>query len=97
MAITPDRNCEIFKGLENGDGAEFFTHVADDVDWIVEGEFAIRLPVITTAKLIFWPTLSKKSAESLAARHAAPRRERVGKRGLGGSGVAPPRHREEWP
>ena len=37
MAITPDRVREIFKGLENGDGAEFFTHVADDVDWIVEG------------------------------------------------------------
>ena len=28
---------EIFKSLEQGDGAEFFTHVADDVDWIVEG------------------------------------------------------------
>ena len=37
MAITPDRVREIFKGLENGDGGEFFTHVADDVDWIVEG------------------------------------------------------------
>jgi ketosteroid isomerase-like protein len=28
---------EIFKSLEQGDGAEFFTHVADNVDWIVEG------------------------------------------------------------
>ena len=37
MAITPDRVREIFKGLEKGDGGEFFTHVADDVDWIVEG------------------------------------------------------------
>jgi ketosteroid isomerase-like protein len=37
MAITPKRVREIFKGLENGDGGEFFTHVADDVDWIVEG------------------------------------------------------------
>jgi hypothetical protein len=25
------------KGLENGDGAAFFEHVADDVDWIVMG------------------------------------------------------------
>jgi ketosteroid isomerase-like protein len=35
MAITPDRVREIFKGLENGDGAAFFEHVVDDVDWTV--------------------------------------------------------------
>ena len=37
MAITPDRVRNIFRGLENGDGAAFFEHVADNVDWIVEG------------------------------------------------------------
>lgn len=37
MAITADYVRQVFKGLENGDGAGFFTHVADDVDWIVEG------------------------------------------------------------
>jgi ketosteroid isomerase-like protein len=37
MAITPERVREIFKGLENGDGAAFFDQVADDVDWIVMG------------------------------------------------------------
>jgi hypothetical protein len=37
MAITPDRVREIFKGLEAGDGAGFFKHVADDVDWTVMG------------------------------------------------------------
>jgi uncharacterized protein len=37
MAITPDRVRDIFKGLESGDGAAFFDHVADNVDWIVEG------------------------------------------------------------
>ncbi|MGA7921448.1 MAG: nuclear transport factor 2 family protein [Candidatus Acidiferrales bacterium] len=37
MTITPDRVREIFKGLESGDGAAFFQHVADNVDWIVEG------------------------------------------------------------
>ena len=37
MAVTPDYVREIFKGLENGDGAAFFTHVADDVDWTVMG------------------------------------------------------------
>jgi ketosteroid isomerase-like protein len=28
---------ELFKSLEMGDGAAFFTHVAEDVDWIVQG------------------------------------------------------------
>src|ERR1700684_3653150 len=28
---------EIFKNLESGDGKGFFDHVADNVDWIVEG------------------------------------------------------------
>jgi uncharacterized protein len=35
--ITPDYVRKVFKGLENGDGAAFFEHVADDVDWIVMG------------------------------------------------------------
>ena len=37
MAITPDRVREIFEGLEKGDGAAFFEHVADNVDWTVMG------------------------------------------------------------
>ena len=37
MAITLDRVRDIFKGLEDGDGAAFFKHVADDVDWTVMG------------------------------------------------------------
>ena len=37
MEITSDSVREIFKGLENGNGAAFFEHVADNVDWIVEG------------------------------------------------------------
>ena len=37
MAITSDSVRKIFKGLENGDGAAFFEHVDDNVDWIVEG------------------------------------------------------------
>ena len=35
--ISPDYVRQIFKGLENGDGAAFFKHVSDDVDWIVMG------------------------------------------------------------
>ena len=37
LAITADYVRQVFKGLESGDGTEFFAHVADDVDWIVEG------------------------------------------------------------
>jgi hypothetical protein len=37
MAVTPDYVREVFKGLENGDGAASFTLVADDVDWTVMG------------------------------------------------------------
>jgi ketosteroid isomerase-like protein len=37
MAITTERVREIFRGLERGDGAAFFEHVADDVDWTVMG------------------------------------------------------------
>src|SRR5271156_1708130 len=37
MTITSDRVREIFKGLEKGEGAAFFEHVADNVDWAVMG------------------------------------------------------------
>ena len=37
MTITPDRVREIFKGLEQGDGAGFFQWVTEDVDWTVMG------------------------------------------------------------
>jgi ketosteroid isomerase-like protein len=37
MVITPDTVREIFKGLESGDGAAFFPHVAEEVDWTVMG------------------------------------------------------------
>jgi ketosteroid isomerase-like protein len=37
MPITADSVREIFEGLESGDGAAFFRHVAENVDWIVEG------------------------------------------------------------
>jgi uncharacterized protein len=37
MTITTTKVRELFKSLEMGDGAAFFTHVAEDVDWIVQG------------------------------------------------------------
>ena len=33
MDISAERVRKIFEGLENGDGAAFFQHVADDVNW----------------------------------------------------------------
>ena len=35
--VTIDEVHKVFGKLENGDGADFFSHVADNVDWIVEG------------------------------------------------------------
>src|SRR5580698_3965009 len=37
MGIAADQIREIFRGLEHCDGAAFFAHVADDVDWTVMG------------------------------------------------------------
>jgi uncharacterized protein len=41
LANTPQLTAsyirQIFRNLESGDGKGFFEHVADDVDWIVEG------------------------------------------------------------
>ena len=37
LMVTEDYVREVFKGLEHGDGAGFFKHVDDRVDWIVEG------------------------------------------------------------
>jgi hypothetical protein len=37
MPIAEEYVRQVFKGLEEGDGAAFFNHVDDKVDWIVEG------------------------------------------------------------
>jgi uncharacterized protein len=37
MAVTAEFVRSVFKGLETGDGADFFKHVVDDVDWTVMG------------------------------------------------------------
>ena len=52
MAITSERVREIFKGLEQGDGAAFFEHVADKVDWIVEGTHNLAHRDIKPANLL---------------------------------------------
>ena len=41
MTVTPDCVRNIFKGLEDGDGAAFFEQVADDVDWTVMGTYPL--------------------------------------------------------
>ena len=52
QAITADRVRDIFKGLENGDGDTFFTHVADDVDWIVMGTHPLAGRYLSKADFI---------------------------------------------
>ena len=37
MSVDADHVRKIFAGLEHGEGAAFFDHVADDVDWTVMG------------------------------------------------------------
>ena len=37
MPLSVERVRETFKGLETVDGAAFFQHVAEDVDWMVMG------------------------------------------------------------
>jgi uncharacterized protein len=37
MSVTLSRVHDIFKSLVAGNGSEFFAHVADNVDWTVEG------------------------------------------------------------
>jgi ketosteroid isomerase-like protein len=37
MPVTAEYVRRIFNGLEEGDGASFFDHVDNKVDWIVEG------------------------------------------------------------
>jgi len=37
MAVDAGFVRKMFAGLEHGDGAGFFAHVADDVDWTVMG------------------------------------------------------------
>jgi ketosteroid isomerase-like protein len=37
MAVEADFVRRVFAGLEHGDGAAFFEHIADDVDWTVMG------------------------------------------------------------
>src|SRR5271155_4500965 len=37
MTVSLAYVLDLFKHLENGDGAAFFTNVAEDVDWTVQG------------------------------------------------------------
>lgn len=37
MPVTLEQVRAIFSNLETGDGSAFFAHVADDVDWTVQG------------------------------------------------------------
>ena len=74
MAITPDRVREIKipqSDLRTATEVSSFTHVADDVDWIVEGTHPLRRS-LPQQKRIFLAHTFENLQKSLAARHAAP-------------------------
>ena len=52
MTVTSDYYREIFKHLEYGDGAAFFAHVADDVDWTVMGTHPLAGEYLSKADFI---------------------------------------------
>ena len=57
MAVTPDHVRDVFKGLENGDGAAFFTHVADDVASTVMGTHPVAIAArqnLSSIPLLNW-------------------------------------------
>jgi ketosteroid isomerase-like protein len=41
MAVSEDHVRRVFRALENGHRGKFLDHVADDVDWIVEGAHSL--------------------------------------------------------
>ena len=57
MSLTLSQVQVIFNNLATGNEGVFFTHVADDVDWTVEGTHPSTVVIII--RQIFWPTLSK--------------------------------------
>jgi hypothetical protein len=38
VGVTPERICEVFKGLEDDDCATIFNHIVCNGDWTVMGE-----------------------------------------------------------
>jgi ketosteroid isomerase-like protein len=52
MAVDAGFVRKIFVGLEQGDGAGFFAHVADDVDWTVMGTHPLAGHYLSKADFI---------------------------------------------
>src|ERR1700722_10182040 len=52
MIVTSDFVRKIFRGLEHGDGAAFFAHVADNVDWTVMGTHPLAGHYLSKADFI---------------------------------------------
>jgi ketosteroid isomerase-like protein len=52
MAVSEDYVRKIFRGLENGNRHKFLDHLADNVDWIVEGTHPLAGQYRSKAELI---------------------------------------------
>ena len=73
LMITENYVRTIFKGLEHGDGASFFEHVDDKVDWIVEGTHPLAGHY--KSKSDFLAGARQGSAERRSTRRRASARE----------------------
>ena len=60
--ITEDYVRKIFKGLEQGDGASFFEHVDDKVDWIIISRNLISWRGASRNSTRFCPTAPNSSS-----------------------------------
>jgi len=61
--ISEDDVRKIFKGLEQGDGASFFEHVDDKVDWIVEGTIGQKSLIFVGPLAAGWQTAFNQPEE----------------------------------
>ncbi len=52
MPVTLTHVQNVFENLETGDGHAFFTHVADDVDWVVAGSHPLAGPYHSKADFL---------------------------------------------
>ena len=62
--LTTDYVHQIFRNLEAGDGKGFFEHVADNVDWIVEGTHPLSFHVVDSVNGTASTTLNVTVASS---------------------------------
>jgi ketosteroid isomerase-like protein len=85
MSVTLSRVHDIFKSLVAGNGSEFFAHVAENVDWAVQGTHPLASNY--RSKADFLSHAFRETGEGSTTGYAASGSTRIGKRRLGRSGT----------